>query len=84
MAGVRRPVLVFGSVRNVWIDAAAMPAILVGNDFYHMSLIHDDLPAMDDDDLRESNVSCKYTAMLIGEFEFDEWMSSIHATRSID
>jgi hypothetical protein len=39
---------------------------------------------LDDDDLRETNVSCKYTAMLIGEFEFDEWMSSIHATRSID
>jgi geranylgeranyl diphosphate synthase type II len=68
-----RPVLVYGSVQAVggdldWADNAACAVELM----HSYSLVHDDLPAMDDDDLRRGKPSLhkafdEATAILAGD-----------------
>ncbi len=68
-----RPVLVYatGSALGVPLERLDGPACAV--EFIHAySLVHDDLPAMDDDDLRRSKPTChkaydEATAILVGD-----------------
>ena len=54
-----RPVLVLEACRACGADAeAAWPAALAIECIHTFSLIHDDLPAMDDDDLRRGKPTC--------------------------
>ncbi|CAL9064820.1 geranylgeranyl pyrophosphate synthase 7, chloroplastic-like [Musa acuminata AAA Group] len=68
-----RPVLCLAAceVAGGW-DACAMPAAVAVEMIHTMSLIHDDLPCMDDDDLRRGRPSChrafdEPTAVLAGD-----------------
>jgi geranylgeranyl diphosphate synthase type II len=61
MAGGKRirPVLCLAACEMfAGSDAAAMPAAVSLEMIHTMSLIHDDLPAMDDDDLRRGKPTC--------------------------
>ncbi|MDJ0805915.1 MAG: (2E,6E)-farnesyl diphosphate synthase [Gammaproteobacteria bacterium] len=68
-----RPILVYASgeaaeVTNENLDAAACAVELI----HAYSLVHDDLPAMDDDDLRRNQPTChkaydEATAILVGD-----------------
>ena len=75
MAGGKRlrPVLALAAARACGRDAAlALPAACALEMIHTYSLIHDDLPAMDDDDLRRGKPTChkkfgEATAMLAGD-----------------
>jgi geranylgeranyl diphosphate synthase type II len=68
-----RPMLVLMACRACGCDdGAAMPAACAVEMVHTYSLIHDDLPAMDDDDLRRGRPSChakfgEATAILAGD-----------------
>jgi geranylgeranyl pyrophosphate synthase len=68
-----RPTLVYASGQAVGADPAALDAPACAIELIHAySLIHDDLPAMDDDDLRRGKPSChrafdEATAILAGD-----------------
>jgi farnesyl diphosphate synthase len=73
-AGKRvRPVLVFATANSLGSDEAAVEGAACAIEFIHAySLIHDDLPAMDDDDLRRGRPTChkafdEATAILAGD-----------------
>ena len=54
-----RPILVYAAGYAVTADEAALDAPASAVEFIHAySLIHDDLPAMDDDDLRRGKPTC--------------------------
>ncbi|MGH8319095.1 MAG: polyprenyl synthetase family protein [Steroidobacteraceae bacterium] len=68
-----RPILLFATARALgleedWVEAAACALELV----HVYSLVHDDLPSMDDDDLRRGRPTChkaydEATALLVGD-----------------
>ena len=68
-----RPVLVYAGGRAVGADSRALDRPACAIELIHAySLIHDDLPAMDDDDLRRGKPSChrafgEATAILAGD-----------------
>ena len=68
-----RPLLVYASGRALNLNEAALDSIAVAIELIHTySLIHDDLPSMDDDDLRRGQPSChrkfdEATAILAGD-----------------
>ncbi len=70
-----RPALVYGAAQAVDGDAssAALDALAASIELIHCySLVHDDLPAMDNDDLRRGKPSChkafdEATAILVGD-----------------
>ncbi len=71
-----RPCLVYGanySVANAELTADALPSVACAIELIHTySLIHDDLPAMDDDDMRRGKPSLhkaydEATAILVGD-----------------
>jgi farnesyl diphosphate synthase len=68
-----RPVLIYASGRALGISADRLDALACAIELIHAySLIHDDLPAMDDDDLRRGRPSChkafdEATAILAGD-----------------
>jgi farnesyl diphosphate synthase len=73
-AGQRvRPLLLFGAARALGLDEAEVEAAACAIEFAHAySLVHDDLPAIDDDDLRHGRPSChraydEGTAVLVGD-----------------
>ncbi len=54
-----RPVLVFATGDALSIDPASLDGVAAAVEIIHAySLIHDDLPAMDDDDLRRGQPTC--------------------------
>ncbi|MCO4838242.1 MAG: polyprenyl synthetase family protein [Oceanospirillaceae bacterium] len=68
-----RAALVYGAARACGIEGAALDPLAGAVEAIHAySLIHDDLPAMDDDDLRRGKPSChiafdEATAILAGD-----------------
>ena len=67
-----RPVLVLAAADLCGARAAALPAAVAIECVHTYSLIHDDLPAMDDDDLRRGRPTChrqfdEPTAILAGD-----------------
>ena len=68
-----RPLLVYAAGRALNLDPYILDAIAVAIELIHTySLIHDDLPSMDDDDLRRGRPSChrqfdEATAILAGD-----------------
>jgi geranylgeranyl diphosphate synthase, type II len=68
-----RPLLVYVTGEALGVDAALLDAPAAAVEIIHAySLIHDDLPAMDDDDLRRGRPSChrafdEGTAILAGD-----------------
>jgi len=68
-----RPMLVFATARAVEIGEAQVEAAACAIELVHAySLVHDDLPAMDDDDLRRGRPTChkafdEGTAVLVGD-----------------
>ena len=68
-----RPLLVYGSGQALGIEAEQLDGIACAIEIIHAySLIHDDLPAMDDDDLRRGRATChrafdEATAILAGD-----------------
>ncbi|WP_208854128.1 (2E,6E)-farnesyl diphosphate synthase [Thioalkalivibrio sp. ALJ1] len=68
-----RPVLVYAAGRTTGAPEAALDAMAAAVEMIHVySLIHDDLPAMDDDDLRRGRPTChkafdEATAILAGD-----------------
>jgi len=68
-----RPLFVYASGRAVGLHAKKLDGIAVAIELIHAySLIHDDLPAMDDDDFRRGQASChrqfdEATAILAGD-----------------
>jgi geranylgeranyl diphosphate synthase type II len=68
-----RPILVLAACEAVGGDAeAALPAAGAVELIHAYSLVHDDLPAMDDDDLRRGRPTChvafdEATAVLVGD-----------------
>jgi geranylgeranyl diphosphate synthase type II len=68
-----RPVLALGTARAVDLDpSSAMPLAAALELIHTYSLIHDDLPAMDDDDLRRGRPTChvaygEHVAILAGD-----------------
>ncbi len=68
-----RPLLVYGAARALEIPAENLDAVACAIEMIHTySLIHDDLPAMDDDDLRRGRPTChrafdEATAILAGD-----------------
>jgi geranylgeranyl pyrophosphate synthase len=68
-----RPALVFATARTLGIAEREVDAIACAIEFVHVySLVHDDLPAMDDDDLRRGRPTChkaydEATAILAGD-----------------
>lgn len=75
MAGGKRirPLFVYASGRALGLDPHSLDAIATAIELIHTySLIHDDLPCMDDDDLRRGKPSChrkfdEATAILAGD-----------------
>src|SRR5690606_35465753 len=54
-----RPVLVYATARALGLDEALVDGAACAVEFIHAySLVHDDLPAMDNDDLRRGKPSC--------------------------
>ncbi|MDH5392836.1 MAG: (2E,6E)-farnesyl diphosphate synthase [Gammaproteobacteria bacterium] len=91
-----RPILVYAAGHTVGIAASQLDGIASALEIIHAySLIHDDLPAMDDDDLRRGRPTChkaynEATAILAGDalqalaFEIlchDDAMDASPATR---
>jgi geranylgeranyl pyrophosphate synthase len=68
-----RPMLTYCTGKTLGIDPEALDAPACAVEFIHVySLIHDDLPAMDDDDLRRGKATChvafdEATAILAGD-----------------
>ncbi|APZ43898.1 (2E,6E)-farnesyl diphosphate synthase [Acidihalobacter ferrooxydans] len=68
-----RPLLVYATGRALGLDETCLDAPAAAVEIIHAySLIHDDLPAMDDDDLRRGRPSChkafdEATAILAGD-----------------
>jgi len=68
-----RPLFVYASGKALNLEPESLDGISVAIEFIHTySLIHDDLPAMDDDDLRRGQPSChrkfdEATAILAGD-----------------
>jgi geranylgeranyl pyrophosphate synthase len=68
-----RPLFVYASGRSLGLNEEALDSIAVAIELIHTySLIHDDLPSMDDDDLRRGQPSChrkfdEATAILAGD-----------------
>jgi farnesyl diphosphate synthase len=68
-----RPMLVYASGQAVGLDLEQLDAVASAVELIHAySLIHDDLPAMDDDDLRRGRPTChlafdEATAILAGD-----------------
>ena len=68
-----RPILVYAAGHTVGIEPAQLDGIASALEIIHAySLIHDDLPAMDDDDLRRGRPTChmafdEATAILAGD-----------------
>jgi farnesyl diphosphate synthase len=68
-----RPMFVYASGRALNLDEYSLDSIAVAIELIHTySLIHDDLPSMDDDDLRRGKPSChrkfdEATAILAGD-----------------
>jgi farnesyl diphosphate synthase len=68
-----RPALLFATARAVGITEEQVEAAACAIELIHVySLVHDDLPAMDDDDLRRGRPTChkaydEATAVLVGD-----------------
>jgi farnesyl diphosphate synthase len=68
-----RPALLFATARTVGLAEADVEAAACAIELVHVySLVHDDLPAMDDDDLRRGRATChkafdEATAILVGD-----------------
>ena len=68
-----RPALVFSTARAVGLSEDDVEAVAVAIELVHVySLVHDDLPAMDDDDMRRGRPTChkaydEATALLVGD-----------------
>jgi farnesyl diphosphate synthase/geranylgeranyl diphosphate synthase type II len=68
-----RPVLVYATGQALGLELARLDPIAAAIEFIHAySLVHDDLPAMDDDDLRRGRPTChrafgEATAILAGD-----------------
>jgi geranylgeranyl pyrophosphate synthase len=68
-----RPMLVFATAQTLGLAAEAVEAAACAIELVHVySLVHDDLPAMDDDDLRRGRPTChkaydEATAVLVGD-----------------
>lgn len=68
-----RPMLLFGTARAVGLAETQVEAAACALELIHAySLVHDDLPAMDDDDLRRGRPTChkafdEATAVLVGD-----------------
>ncbi len=68
-----RPALVFATGRTLGIPESQVEAAACAIELVHVySLVHDDLPAMDDDDLRRGRPTChkaydEATAVLVGD-----------------
>jgi len=68
-----RPMLVYAAGHAVGVEPDRLDAVASAVEFIHAySLIHDDLPAMDDDDLRRGQATChlafdEATAILAGD-----------------
>ncbi len=68
-----RPALLFATARTLGLQAAEVEAAACAIELIHVySLVHDDLPAMDDDDLRRGRPTChkafdEPTAILVGD-----------------
>src|ERR1700729_1160874 len=68
-----RPALVFATGRTLGLPEADVEAAACAIELVHVySLVHDDLPAMDDDDLRRGRPTChkaydEATAVLVGD-----------------
>jgi|TARA_B110000977_G_scaffold152965_1_gene194300 geranylgeranyl pyrophosphate synthase len=68
-----RPLLVYSTADALQLDLGLVDASAVAIELIHAySLVHDDLPAMDDDDLRRGRPSChkaydEATAILVGD-----------------
>ena len=68
-----RPVLVYATASALGLELARVDGIAAAIEMIHAySLIHDDLPAMDDDDLRRGRPTChrqfdEATAILAGD-----------------
>ena len=68
-----RPLLLFGTARAVGLREAEVEAAACALEFAHAySSVHDDLPAIDDDDVRRGRPSChraydEGTAVLVGD-----------------
>ena len=68
-----RPALVFATARTLGLTEEQVEAAACAIELIHVySLVHDDLPAMDDDDLRRGRPTChkaydEATAILVGD-----------------
>jgi len=68
-----RPVLVYATARALGLSESIVDGAACAVEFIHAySLVHDDLPAMDNDDLRRGKPSChkafdEATAILVGD-----------------
>lgn len=68
-----RPALVYATARSFGLPEARVDGAACAVEFIHAySLVHDDLPAMDDDDLRRGRPTChkafdEATAILVGD-----------------
>lgn len=68
-----RPALAFATAQTVGLSEDAVEAVACAIELIHVySLVHDDLPAMDDDDLRRGRPTChkafdEATAILVGD-----------------
>ncbi|MEJ2610844.1 MAG: (2E,6E)-farnesyl diphosphate synthase [Candidatus Thiodiazotropha sp.] len=68
-----RPLLVYATGQALGLSAEALDAPACAIELVHVySLVHDDLPAMDDDDLRRNRPTChraydEATAILVGD-----------------
>jgi len=68
-----RPILLFSTARTVGLTEDQVEAAACAIELVHVySLVHDDLPAMDDDDLRRGRPTChkaydEATAVLVGD-----------------
>ncbi len=73
-AGKRiRPTLIYATARTIGLDPQVVDSAACAVELIHAySLVHDDLPAMDDDDLRRGRLTChkafdEATAILVGD-----------------
>ncbi|MGP0057267.1 MAG: polyprenyl synthetase family protein, partial [Steroidobacteraceae bacterium] len=68
-----RPALLFATARTLGLTEDEVEAAACAIELIHVySLVHDDLPAMDDDDLRRGRPTChkaydEATAILVGD-----------------
>jgi farnesyl diphosphate synthase len=68
-----RPALLFATARTLGLEEDEVEAVACAIELVHVySLVHDDLPAMDDDDLRRGRPTChkafdEATAILVGD-----------------